>query len=194
MLSTKDKIMETSLRLFAERGYEGTTMSEIAKGVKIKKASIYAHFASKEELFYLIYKDLEQEYLLLMNKIINDSSSKDIKSRLYYIFEQYIEYYMKNPEIEAFWNQIMLFTPATITESFYNDWINCNLPIEEELGRIFELGIKQGLIRKGDTKKMVISFLAYRDGLMYWMKTSQEISETDLQYFIDIYWLGLKDG
>ncbi|NTW05039.1 MAG: TetR/AcrR family transcriptional regulator [Peptococcaceae bacterium] len=194
MLSTKDKIMKTSLKLFAERGYEGTTMSEIAKGVKIKKASIYAHFASKEELFYLIYKDLEQEYLLLMNKIINDSSSNDIKNRLYYIFEQYIEYYMKNPEIEAFWNQIMLFTPSHITESFYNDWMNCNTPIEEELSRIFELGMTQGLIRKGDAKKMVISFLAYRDGLMYWMKTSQEISETDLRYFIDIYWLGLKDG
>jgi len=53
--STKEKIKKTALSLFAQRGYHGTTMSDIAKLVGIKTPSIYAHFNGKEELFYSVY-------------------------------------------------------------------------------------------------------------------------------------------
>lgn len=64
--STKEKILNESLELFAENGYHGTSMREIAKAVGIKGSSIYNHFSGKEEIFselfnYLAPLNLESE-------------------------------------------------------------------------------------------------------------------------------------
>jgi AcrR family transcriptional regulator len=53
-LITKDKIIEESRQLFAEKGYEGTSMSDVAEAVGIKKASLYYFFKNKEILFVAV--------------------------------------------------------------------------------------------------------------------------------------------
>lgn len=40
---------------FAEYGYHGSSLNEIATAVGIKKASLYAHFKSKDELFMMVF-------------------------------------------------------------------------------------------------------------------------------------------
>ncbi|MFR1189892.1 TetR/AcrR family transcriptional regulator [Dysosmobacter sp.] len=47
---TKTRILETALELFAQRGYLGTSMSDIAKQLGITKAALYKHYASKQEI------------------------------------------------------------------------------------------------------------------------------------------------
>jgi AcrR family transcriptional regulator len=46
----RDTILDEATRLFAERGFEGTSMSDLAEQVGLRKASLFHHFASKEEL------------------------------------------------------------------------------------------------------------------------------------------------
>lgn len=48
---SKRKIVENAISLFSENGYEGTTLNQIANSVDIKKASLYYHYASKEEIY-----------------------------------------------------------------------------------------------------------------------------------------------
>lgn len=58
MVSTREKILNESLELFAENGYHGTSMREIAKAVGIKGSSIYNHFSGKEEIFSELFNYL----------------------------------------------------------------------------------------------------------------------------------------
>ncbi len=53
-LTTRDRIVEVAARLFHQYGYHATTMRQIAGGVGIKAASLYNHFASKQELLTTI--------------------------------------------------------------------------------------------------------------------------------------------
>ena len=46
----KEQIIEKAARLFMERGYENTTVRELAKAVKIQGPAIYHHFKSKKEI------------------------------------------------------------------------------------------------------------------------------------------------
>jgi len=49
--TTHDKILEVSAKIFAEKGYNGTSMREIAEALEITKAALYYHFPGKEEIF-----------------------------------------------------------------------------------------------------------------------------------------------
>ena len=48
--NTKEVILEESLDLFSVNGYEATSISQIAEAVGIRKASLYSHFANKEDI------------------------------------------------------------------------------------------------------------------------------------------------
>lgn len=47
---TKAEILAVALELFAERGYDATSLREIAERLEISKAALYYHFSSKEEI------------------------------------------------------------------------------------------------------------------------------------------------
>jgi AcrR family transcriptional regulator len=48
---TAEKILDAAEELFAERGYEGTTLRDVATRVGVRAPSLYNHFASKDELY-----------------------------------------------------------------------------------------------------------------------------------------------
>jgi AcrR family transcriptional regulator len=47
----KEEILDVATRLFAERGYEGTSMNDVAERVGMRKASLFYHFATKDSLY-----------------------------------------------------------------------------------------------------------------------------------------------
>ncbi|WP_083655243.1 TetR/AcrR family transcriptional regulator [Roseburia sp. 499] len=61
-ITTREKIVIESLRLFAGKGYDGVSMREIAAAVGIKGASIYNHFKGKEDIFLAIFEEMTKRY------------------------------------------------------------------------------------------------------------------------------------
>lgn len=66
MNKTKRKIFETSMKLFAEKGYDATSIEEITATVGVAKGTLYYHFSSKEEIFNFL---IEEGMKLLQNSI-----------------------------------------------------------------------------------------------------------------------------
>ena len=50
-ITTKEKILEVSLALFAQKGYSNVYVNEIALAVGIKAPSLYKHFKNKQDIF-----------------------------------------------------------------------------------------------------------------------------------------------
>lgn len=48
--STRDRIFEAAVTLFAQKGYHGTSMRDLARAVGIKESSLYNHFPGKGSL------------------------------------------------------------------------------------------------------------------------------------------------
>ncbi len=51
MQSTKERILETALRLFSEKGYGAVSVRDIAGAVGIRESSLYYHFKNKQDIF-----------------------------------------------------------------------------------------------------------------------------------------------
>ena len=57
---TKERILDIALELFAQNGYLGTSMSDIAKQLGFTKAALYKHYASKQEILDQIVKRMNR--------------------------------------------------------------------------------------------------------------------------------------
>lgn len=60
--NTKQEILETALDLFSVQGYEATSMAQIADAVGIRKASLYSHFCSKQEILDALVRTVLERY------------------------------------------------------------------------------------------------------------------------------------
>lgn len=57
-MTTRQRLLETALAVFAEHGTDGGSMREIARRAGVNVATAYHHFGSKREMFLAIFKEL----------------------------------------------------------------------------------------------------------------------------------------
>lgn len=67
---TRRRIVETAVDLFADNGYDGTSITQIIDRAGVTKGGFYHHFASKEALLYEVYGDLISGQLQRMDEIL----------------------------------------------------------------------------------------------------------------------------
>ncbi|MFE3518310.1 TetR/AcrR family transcriptional regulator [Streptomyces sp. NPDC059166] len=58
--NTRQRIQDVALDLFAEQGYEKTSLREIAEKLQVTKAALYYHFKTKEDILISIFDDLNR--------------------------------------------------------------------------------------------------------------------------------------
>ena len=145
MNKTKRKIFETSMKLFAEKGYDATSIEEITATVGVAKGTLYYHFSSKEEIFNFL---IEEGIKLLQNSI-------DIKTAKH---NNYID---KIKAIILIQIKIVAKYEDIITIILSQFWGNearnkkCQDHVYDYIGQIEKIvqqGIGKGEIKKGDTR------------------------------------------
>jgi AcrR family transcriptional regulator len=55
---TKELMLQAALALFADKGYEGTSVRDIARSVGLSESVLYAHFSSKGAIFDAAFERL----------------------------------------------------------------------------------------------------------------------------------------
>lgn len=169
MNKTKRKIFETSMKLFAEKGYDATSIEEITATVGVAKGTLYYHFSSKEEIFNFL---VEEGMKLLQNSI-------DIKSAK---FSNYID---KLKAIVLIQIKIVVKYEDLITILLSQFWGNesrnqkCKKHILEyinKIEKIVEDGIKAGQIKNGNPQAIASEIYGLIcSSLVYKIRSEEEI-------------------
>ena len=72
MGDTRQDILDASLVLFAEQGYDKTSLREIAEQVGVTKAALYYHFPSKEQILVALFEPVAAMQDQLLEDLRND--------------------------------------------------------------------------------------------------------------------------
>ncbi len=62
--ATRRKLIRVSRRLFATRGYGGTSIEEITRRANVTRGALYHHFKGKDQIFRAVFEELEQELVV----------------------------------------------------------------------------------------------------------------------------------
>ncbi|MBN1636937.1 MAG: TetR/AcrR family transcriptional regulator [Deltaproteobacteria bacterium] len=95
----KNKIIESALKIFAEKGFADATISEISKAAGVSDATVYEYFNTKEELLFTIPEEITEEPVRDMEKILPFLRGSESKLRA--IVQGYMTLYEKNPLYSA---------------------------------------------------------------------------------------------
>ena len=106
---TADKILDTALKLFCEKGYYNTTTNEIAKEAGISIGSLYSYFKDKDTIFQEILESYHQNFLSVFEHIKSDINrslyERDKKAWLRILLDSLIELHQSvktlNRELKA---------------------------------------------------------------------------------------------
>jgi AcrR family transcriptional regulator len=81
------------MKLFANRGFHETSMSEVARSAGVSKALIFWHFKTKEELFVAVLGRLLEPYVI---DFAEESGKLDEKEQILKLIEFYLEFVHEN--------------------------------------------------------------------------------------------------
>ncbi|MCE5286808.1 MAG: TetR/AcrR family transcriptional regulator [Pelosinus sp.] len=161
---TSQKIKQAALVLFAEKGYDATTLSEIADKTGIKKPSIYAHYPGKMELFLDIVDFVTETYRAAWTDALEKSIDLAPDERLEFIFFAISSYYITNRTYLSFLVRLWLFPPVDCEDKAL-------LPLQElsethikNIAAIFKQGMAEKIFALDSPEEMAKAYFCLLDG------------------------------
>ncbi len=152
---TRGRILQTAIRLFSQKGYDGASVDEIVARAKVNKRMVYHYFKNKEGLYAAALEQVFERLANVEAKIFHDQPSADLAIER--ITTAYFGFLHKNPEFFALlhWENLqggkhLKALPASVTKA----------PLLEALGRVIDEGIASGQIRPEiDKRHMLIDLI-----------------------------------
>ncbi len=92
----KAGILNVALQLFAEKGYAGASIRDIASASNLKPASIYAHYASKEQMLAQLLNIGHKEHSQYVHRAVAQGGS-DAKSQLCAYVSGHVRFHAEFP-------------------------------------------------------------------------------------------------
>jgi AcrR family transcriptional regulator len=191
---TSNQIKEVARTYFAESGYDGTSMAQIADEVGIKKQSIYTHFKSKDELFLEVCKDVFADELSFVMNYIDINKTRPIEKFLFDFLLQYKVRYENNNSTK-FWLRISFFPPTHLYEQAMKYVYEYLDKLEELLVPVIKKSISEGEISSSVGGELATAaFLGVLDGVfveMLYGGSERLQKRLDASWYL--YWRGLAN-
>ncbi len=153
--SARERILRSAARLYAVRGYAGTSMREIANAAGVTKPLIYYHFASKERLYATLLRESIDACATGTRAILEGEGSAAEKLRR--VLGSHLERARADPAVYAFAHEVLTM-PGLLPVGF--DYKAEGRQIFEDLTALIEEGQRRGEFRQINPRAVAVVFIA----------------------------------
>jgi AcrR family transcriptional regulator len=91
------RILRVASRLFAERGYGMTSMRDIAQAARIRAATLYHYFRSKDDLYLEVLEREQVKLREIMNEVL--AGEGDFRAQIETMVTRAFDYHLENPNL-----------------------------------------------------------------------------------------------
>lgn len=159
------KIIDTAVDLFHQKGYRATTLGDIAKALNITQAALYHYVSSKEKLLSIIYIQALENIFKTTNEISSLDLPPDEKLR------RILKNHIKNIIIHSLSMFSVFFTEENeLPEKDYLTIQKEKKKYTQMVEEIIEAGISQGLFRETNTRLQAYGIIGMCNWVYKWYK------------------------
>lgn len=112
-IGMKEKILNSALQLFCEKGYYNTTTNEIAQRAEVSIGSLYSYFKDKDTIFLEVLNRYHDKFDMAKDGIINNLNllKSDNKAWLRVLIENLIKVHEESRELNRELNVLSYYNP-----------------------------------------------------------------------------------
>ena len=156
---TKERILITALKMFSEKGYEGTNLRELLAELGFTKATFYKHYESKEELWNTVIDEMCTYYEEHFGSIRNMPPIPQNTNELKKLTLKMLDFTMRD-------EKIIMTRKLLLTEQFHDNRIcelateHFNIELESMFTVVFEGMMKNGSLKKDDPAMLAFAYIS----------------------------------
>ncbi len=168
-MNTREKILQTAMDMFAEKGYNDVSVRDITRAVGIKESSLYNHFISKQQILDEIFEYLLERFESMnipeeeAARLIEEADPEGFMEICFMNFRMYFG----DPKLIKIWRILSIerFRNKRANDFFIRRLID--FPLEYQ-AKVFDSMIKKGLMAEADP--MVVAREFYSFMLMIYLR------------------------
>ncbi len=191
--STKSRILDEALVMFAENGYKGTNLRDLAAALGLSKSALYKHYASKEAIWNALLDRMEAYY---GGRVGSAEHMPEVPKS----GEDLLAVSMKRIAFTVDDERVILTRKLLLTEQFHDERV-CKLATKYFLTEtqsmftaIFKAMMAEGIMKKNDPEMLAVMYTAPVTSLVQLCTREPERKaevvercEAFLRYFIDTF-------
>lgn len=154
-MDRREKIFESALSIFAENGFRGTSLSQIARNAGTQKQLITHHFGSKDNLWReVVNRELVDGVQLLKNVLIT-AKDHGPEAGIRQFIHEYIHWCFRKKDF----HRLIVFDKYSPNDRFKWYAENHSIPSQEAIVKLIRQAQKTGAICKGNPARIYFTFL-----------------------------------
>lgn len=191
-MTRTEEIMQAALNLFAEKGYDATSIQHITSAVNIKKATFYSHFLSKKELFVRIMEEQAKLIVDRTQETLDNSKATDLKGLLFDVFDSHIRGNFNRTHL-LFWKRMLLNQGGD--DTYLQDEINVIMyRVNDFMMSSISAAVKKvcGDISQKNRSCCMLMFLVFLQGYLDWIIITRKPDSDHIKHAWECFWTGLQ--
>ncbi|MEO5682904.1 MAG: TetR family transcriptional regulator [Chitinophagaceae bacterium] len=178
MTDKKLHIINNALELFAEKGFEGTSIRDLAAKAGVNVAMVNYYFGSKEKLFESLVEERATYTRGVLDEIVNNNSYNDIE-KIDRIIDSYINKWFTNRKFHrVLHREIMLNQRETLQQAI----VDILYPNSLIIKGVIEAGMRKGVFRKVDAPLVIATLVGSINQILLSKRMCNKLLGKDQDY------------